>query len=58
MEDNLNAWELEDDLNFLEKGRRPQFYENERQPQPKTVKSKKNGCGTAPCFIYLTYFLK
>ena len=44
---------MEDDLNLFEKGRRPNFFENRRRPQkkimqPKTIKSKNNGCGTAP----------
>ena len=43
---------MEDDLNLFEKGRRHNFFENGRRPQkkmqPKTIKSKNNGCGTAP----------
>ena len=34
---------MENDLNFLFKGRRPP-----KIIQPKTIKSKNNGCGTAP----------
>ena len=37
---------LEDDPNFFEKGRRPQFFE--KNNSTKTIKSKNNGCGTAP----------
>ena len=37
MEDDLNLWKMEDNLNFWENGR-----------QPKTIKSKINGCCTAP----------
>ena len=38
---------------FFENGRQPQFFVNGRRPQqkimqPKTIKSKDNGCGTAP----------
>ena len=29
MDDNLNKFAMEDDLNFFEKGRRPQFLEME-----------------------------
>ena len=43
---------MEDDLNLFEKGRGHYFYENGRRPQkkmqPKTIKSKNNGCGTTP----------
>ena len=43
MEDDLNFFEKEDDLNF---------FENKddliKLIQPKKIKSKKNGCGTAP----------
>ena len=44
---------MEDDLNFFEKGRRPQFFgkcktTSKKIMQPKTIKSKNNGCGTAP----------
>ena len=34
---------MEEDPNFWDRGRRPQ-----KIMQPKTIKSKKNGCGTAP----------
>jgi hypothetical protein len=37
---------------FFEKGRRPQFFgkckTSKKIMQPKTIKSKNNGCGTAP----------
>ena len=50
---------MEDDLNFFEKGRRPQFFLNGRRPQknnqPKTIKSKNNSCGTAPGNLLLPY---
>ena len=43
---------MEDNLNLFEKGRRPNFFENRRRlqkkMQQKTIKSKNNGCGTAP----------
>ena len=52
---------MEDDLNFFEKGRRPNFLENVRQPQkqimqPTTIKSKNNGCGTAPGNLVFVFF--
>ena len=43
MEYNLIFLKKEDNLNFLENVRRPQ-----KKMQPKTIKSKNNGCGTAP----------
>ena len=43
---------MEDDLNLFEKGRRPNFLKIEddlkKKMQPKKIKSKNNGCGTAP----------
>ena len=45
---------MEDDLNFFDKGRRPQ-----KTMQPKTSKSKNNGCGTAPGnLVYMYNHLK
>ena len=52
MDDDLIFLKMEDNLNLFEKGRRHNFFENGRQPQkkmqPKTTKSKNNGCGTDP----------
>ena len=43
---------MEDDLNLFERGRRLNIFKNETNlkkiMQPKTIKSKDNGCGTAP----------
>ena len=44
---------MEDELNCFEKGRRPQFLgkcktTSKKIIQQKTIKSKNNGCGTAP----------
>ena len=50
MEDDLNLFEKEDVLILFENRRRPQ-----RKIQPKTIKSKNNGCGTAPGNLVLTF---
>ena len=52
---------MEHNLNLFVKGRPPNFFENRRGPQkkimqPKTIKSKNNGCGTAPGNLVI-YFL-
>ena len=43
---------MEDNLNLFERGRRLYVFKNENNlnkiMQPKTIKSKDNGCGTAP----------
>jgi hypothetical protein len=50
---------MEDDLNFLEKRDNLNFFENGSQPkkimQPKTIKSKNNGCGTAPGNLFYSF---
>ena len=50
---------MEDDLNFF-KGRRPQFFSkwkttSKKIMQPKTIKTKNNGCGTAPGNLVTVY---
>jgi hypothetical protein len=51
-EDNLNFLQLEDDLNFFEKEENLNFWKMEDDLKKimhrKTIKSKNNGCGTAP----------
>ena len=52
---------MEDDLNLFEKGRRPNFFEKSKTTskkimQPKTIKSKNNGCGTAPGNLVTEYY--
>ena len=46
---------------ILENGRQPQVIEKWKQPQkkmqPKTIKSKDNGCGTAPGNL-VSYYLR
>ena len=56
---------MEDDLNLFERGRKLDVLKNENNlkkiMQPETVKSKDNGCGTAPgnlVFIILRNFTK
>ena len=43
---------MEDDLNLFERGRKLDVLKNENNlkkiMQPETIKSKDNGCGTAP----------
>ena len=53
---------MEDNLNFFEKGRRPQFLRkckttSKKIIQPKTIKSQNNGCGTAPSNLVNIYKL-
>ena len=43
MEDDLNNFKMEDDLNFCLKED-----DLKKITQPKRIKSKNNGCGTAP----------
>ena len=50
---------MEDDLNVFEKGRRPNFFfklktTSKKIMQLKTIKSKNNGCGTAPGNLVIT----
>jgi hypothetical protein len=69
MEDDLNFFQMEEDLNFLIYGRRPQFFQieedlkilvNGRQTQ-KTINLKQlrenNGCGTTPGNLVLCSFV-
>ena len=51
MEDNIIFKKKEDDLNFL----KMEDY-LKKIVQPKTIKSKKNDCGTAPGNLVLYYF--
>ena len=49
---------MEDDLNFLGKGRRPHFFlkiedDLEKNNATKTIEMKNNGCGTAPSNLVL-----
>ena len=43
---------MEDNLNLFERGTQLNVFKNEndlkKKMQPKTIKSKNNGCGTAP----------
>ena len=59
MEEDLNFGKMEDDVNFFQifqkeddlKRLKQYDFENRRLKkivQPKTIKSKSNGCGTAP----------
>ena len=53
---------MEDDLNLFEKGRRPNFFwksktTSKKIMQPQTIKTKNNGCGTAPGNLVLRYYL-
>ena len=59
MTDDLNILLNGRRLNKILNGRRPQFFQKEddlkKIMQPKTIKSKNNGCGTAPGNLVLTF---
>jgi hypothetical protein len=54
---NNTILKKEDDLNLFERGRKLDVLKNENNlkkiMQPETIKSKDNGCGTAPCNLVL-----
>ena len=39
---------MEDNLNLIFNGKRPNFFKNGRIPQQKIINSKNNGCGNTP----------